>query len=453
MRRVLIAAVALLVIGVTFAANDPGHDSLYVEETGDSNLTGSLNISNDLQVANRVYSAYLDIIGNGTVAGGSQHRILGLATNLVIESQGDIVFNDQIGTSNQVRIGGGSSDNVNLNVTGDIYVKAGKDITVGGTSVCLANGTNCIGGNNTGNVSSVTAGDGLDNSGSDSDPILDINTGTGLEIDSDTLRLSTGAAGDGLTGGGASALAVGAGNGITVSANAVAIDPTYTQRRVSSTCSAGQAIEAINQDGTVNCTATGGGSTGAGWSNSTTQVYLTDATDDLNVSNTIFVDSSENRVGINDTTPSHALDVTGSIAIGGSIVINASSAGFFSSGSSVDSSLICTPANGLCNQSATSEATVEGYVYDADNALASAWNVTSDGTYDIDFDTGSLFIDTSNNFVGVNTTSPNATLHVASGGQSLSFDTRPANEIQINSTGNTNISITADGGSVIITLG
>lgn len=45
------------------------------------------------------------------------------------------------------------------------------------------------------------------------------------------------------------------GLGITIGATAIAIDPTEAQRRLSETCPVGQAIRAINQDGTVECQA------------------------------------------------------------------------------------------------------------------------------------------------------------------------------------------------------
>ncbi|MDA3854634.1 MAG: tail fiber domain-containing protein, partial [Candidatus Woesearchaeota archaeon] len=63
-------------------------------------------------------------------------------------------------------------------------------------------------------------------------------------------------AGTGLTGGGAvGALIINAigGVGISVAADSITIDPTYTQRRVSSSCVAGQSIRAIAEDGTVTC--------------------------------------------------------------------------------------------------------------------------------------------------------------------------------------------------------
>ena len=47
------------------------------------------------------------------------------------------------------------------------------------------------GGITSGGVNSVTAGDGLSNSGSASDPVLNVNTGAGLEITADNVQLTT----------------------------------------------------------------------------------------------------------------------------------------------------------------------------------------------------------------------------------------------------------------------
>jgi hypothetical protein len=74
-----IALLALLLIPLVAAApNNPGHDSLYIEETGDSQLTGGLNISDELQVANLFYSANLDILGNGTNPANGRAEIYAL---------------------------------------------------------------------------------------------------------------------------------------------------------------------------------------------------------------------------------------------------------------------------------------------------------------------------------------------------------------------------------------
>lgn len=63
--------------------------------------------------------------------------------------------------------------------------------------------------------------------------VLDVVPGTNLEISSDTIRIAASAAGNGLVGGGASVLAVGAGTGILSNANDVAIDTSVTCRRFS----------------------------------------------------------------------------------------------------------------------------------------------------------------------------------------------------------------------------
>jgi len=94
-------------------------------------------------------------------------------------------------------------------------------------------------------ISALTAGDGIDiAAGTISTDLkasggLKIDTtelavepadfaGTGLEDDgSDNLRIAAAAAGNGLTGGGGSALAVGAGTGIVVNAADIAVDQTF----------------------------------------------------------------------------------------------------------------------------------------------------------------------------------------------------------------------------------
>lgn len=74
-----------------------------------------------------------------------------------------------------------------------------------------------------GSSASYTAGSGLGESPAGT---FNVNTGTGLEISSDTVRIAAAAAGAGLTGGAGSALAVGAGTGITVNADDVALAST-----------------------------------------------------------------------------------------------------------------------------------------------------------------------------------------------------------------------------------
>lgn len=77
-------------------------------------------------------------------------------------------------------------------------------------------------------IATDVAGNGLTGGGGSA---LAVNPGTGLEISSDAVRIASSAAGNGLTGGGGSALAVGAGNGITVTATEVAVDTSVVTRK------------------------------------------------------------------------------------------------------------------------------------------------------------------------------------------------------------------------------
>lgn len=85
-------------------------------------------------------------------------------------------------------------------------------------------------------------------------------------------------AGSGATGGGSGGpvtVNVGCGSGVTCSADAVAIDPTYTQRRISTDCGAGSAMRSVADDGTPTCISAGGSVDGSGSADLLT--YWTDA--------------------------------------------------------------------------------------------------------------------------------------------------------------------------------
>jgi hypothetical protein len=144
------------------------------------------------------------------------------------------------------------------------------------------------GGGGGGDITGVTAGTGLTGGATSGNATLNVGCSTGISCGADALTMNlatqdcaagqffdsntaTGAftcvaevgdissvvAGAGLTNGatsGAATVDVGAGTGITVNTDDVAIDPTYTQRRVSGSCSAPDAIRAVAQDGTVTCT-------------------------------------------------------------------------------------------------------------------------------------------------------------------------------------------------------
>ena len=58
----------IILSGLVLATNNPGHDSLYIEETGNSTITGNLNLTGFLTIENNIWlKSYLDILANGSV--------------------------------------------------------------------------------------------------------------------------------------------------------------------------------------------------------------------------------------------------------------------------------------------------------------------------------------------------------------------------------------------------
>ncbi|MFP4568347.1 MAG: hypothetical protein ACLFN8_05375, partial [Candidatus Woesearchaeota archaeon] len=118
----------------TLAFNDPGHDSLYVLKLGDSNITGSINVSDSIRtqriwVDDRLFGPYLTIRADG-VASSNPNKIIGTAAGLEIISTNELI----IGSGGTVRFGSMGAPTA-INVTGQIISQ--------GKNVCLANGTNC----------------------------------------------------------------------------------------------------------------------------------------------------------------------------------------------------------------------------------------------------------------------------------------------------------------------
>ncbi|MBU1198385.1 MAG: hypothetical protein KJ685_00975 [Nanoarchaeota archaeon] len=138
----MILMMLIITLSIVIAANDPGHDTLYVEQTGDSEITGNLNISGNLSVEDVIFSGVdLDVRGDGVQAAGSNNQIIGTSNALSIQSLGHIYINTLTGTTSMIYLGDGA-DTVNLNITGALYIQSGT-ATIGGSAICLANGTNC----------------------------------------------------------------------------------------------------------------------------------------------------------------------------------------------------------------------------------------------------------------------------------------------------------------------
>jgi hypothetical protein len=114
----LIFMMLISIIPFVSAANDPGHDVLYIEQQGSSELNGTLNISQQLKVANRLYSSYLEILGNGSQPTGSFPQIYATDANtLAINSLTSLYLLKDTGS--MVYVGG---TGVDLNISGALYL-------------------------------------------------------------------------------------------------------------------------------------------------------------------------------------------------------------------------------------------------------------------------------------------------------------------------------------------
>ncbi len=189
-RLVLLASITLLVaLHAAIALNNPGHDSLYVLKLGDSNVTGSINITNNLTASlvrfnSKTWGDYLDIIGDGTIPASPSVSTMSAAPNaLYLDATGTLYLNTKAGTL--VQVGPPVTNGVTLNVSGTIQEQ--------GVPVCLANGTNCLTGTNTGNITMINPGSGI-NVTSPSGPLVTIGLdATVCRSDGTNCPLLTGA--------------------------------------------------------------------------------------------------------------------------------------------------------------------------------------------------------------------------------------------------------------------
>jgi hypothetical protein len=120
---------------IVVAANDPGHDSLYVLKIGD-NITGSINVSGNVtatlvQATSRFFGPNLDIRGDGT-SSTAPTRIIGTSTNLELSTATGGIVLEKNGGYLQI---GTTSTPADLLVNGTIQQA--------NVPVCLQNGTNC----------------------------------------------------------------------------------------------------------------------------------------------------------------------------------------------------------------------------------------------------------------------------------------------------------------------
>jgi hypothetical protein len=279
---------SLFLIAFALAANDPGHDTLYIESQGDSELNGSLNITQNLTVegGRTIQGAGLTLYGNGVTPSSVGPYISGLANpdnDLYLSAQGSIYLKT-INGGDAVYIGSTSITATDLNVSGSIYSN--------NQAVCLADGTNCPNGG-AGNVTSVTAAVGP----------LSASPTTGAVVIDITIPTCTG--NDKLTYDGSSFSCAtdqtGAGGDITsVNTNGAYLYGGATSNDVN------LLLNESKLNSTIDARVTGGSGESL-WTNSTGNATYT-----------------AGRVGIGTTTPQKSLEITSNTQYDGLRISNGS---------------------------------------------------------------------------------------------------------------------------------
>ena len=263
-----IIILSLIVIQTASAANDPGHDTLYIEQQGNSELNGTLNITQNLSLTSTSkvkQGGVLTLYADGSTPGGTETYISATGSanyDLYIETQGSIYFKSL--TTGMMYIGKTGTP-TDLNASGALYVR-GLNYSAG--VVCLSNGSYCpavlgganvTGGGTINTIAKFTAATSIGNS-----TIIEINN-LNISIDSGVLFVdgTNNRVGIGTTS---------PNNTLTVAGTINATTSIYqnnTQVAGSGTCAAGQYVNGTTASG-VTCntpTASGDGNnytTGAG---------------------------------------------------------------------------------------------------------------------------------------------------------------------------------------------
>lgn len=292
--------IMILITIYVYGQNDPGHDTLYIEEQGDSELNGSLNITKTTFLRGKsLIQSYLDLYANGTLPTPTYGQIAGLVDSLYIDSPGNIYLNAIGGGGGAMIYLGTTGDTVSLNVTGNVTITGALNVlssiaTVNGKDICLADGTNCLGGNNTGNVSSVTAAAGTP---------LTASPTTGNVIINITIPTCSGT--NKLTYNGTHfKCETDQDSGGTGDITAVNTSGPYLYGGTTS----GDANLYLNETKLNQTIDARSNASGGGWTDLGTQVNLTAPSDNVSAKS-LFIDNTNLRVGIGTKNPLYDLHV------------------------------------------------------------------------------------------------------------------------------------------------
>ncbi|MFC1648430.1 hypothetical protein ACFL1B_03135 [Nanoarchaeota archaeon] len=278
-KRIILIVVLLLTLAVALAQNDPGHDSLYIEQVGDSALNGTLNISENLTVrgGELEISNMFEIHGDGQTPGSNINYITGSLDNYIsINSLGNgqrvqLMDDSALG---QVLIGDSATGSIDLNVSNDLFV-LGDLVSLGTIFELRTDDT----------LPTTTHGINVNSTGASAK----------MWLTSQEIILAQGIAN--------AMVHVGRAAGDAVALNVTG--DVYFQ-------SATATIEG-SQICTLGNGLCGGASSGAGWTNTSTTTST-----DLNVKvggTDFFVNSTSGNVGIGTVTPAETLTVIGNANI------------------------------------------------------------------------------------------------------------------------------------------
>jgi len=362
----------LIVISAVLAANDPGHDSLYVESIGDI-MTGILNASASIRVGNRT-PVFVD---------------------LGVDEKADLFISDSLEVYNW-SIFRGNVNASEVNITAAYFIGDGSQLT---------------------NVNESLSAQYVDVGGDVMTGTLNISTGNFsvdnvLFVDSTTGRVGIGTL---------SPVRL-----LEVSGEATGFDPriSITNKNISyvaDTIQSGLEFRLTAADSSSGTAALIMAGKESNWTNSSHRDgyldFYTNAADSIG-SPDMRIDSS-GRVGIGTTSPISKLHVVGNLTTNGTIAVGTFPRNWTQFGNGTKSESSVSDLNdvyvtgdlevdGVIHGTIGAENVDDVWVNESGDVMSGAFNISS-GNLSVG---GGLFADALTGYVGIGTISPGAELHI-----------------------------------------